>query len=142
MGDQLNILKLDQYALRIKFYNFCEKKKKFIDTLGDPDLSTISYRPLPFSLLFLSRSRSQARGVACILPKIDYLLIGQLLALNGKTVTFKSRKSSQEFGLLGKNHGKRSKKYSTLCGRPIRSMLNKCSVRFGHGRRINSDPLL
>jgi hypothetical protein len=59
MGYQLNILKFDQYALRIKFYNFCEKKKKnLIDTLGDPDLSTISYRPLPFSLLFLSRSRS------------------------------------------------------------------------------------
>jgi hypothetical protein len=59
MGDQLNILKLDQYALRKYFYNFCEKNKKnFIDTLGDPDLSTISYRPLTFSLLFLSRSRS------------------------------------------------------------------------------------
>ena len=47
--------------------------------------------------------------MACILPKIDYLLIGQLLALNGKTVTFKSRKSSKEFGLLGKNHGKGQK---------------------------------
>jgi hypothetical protein len=29
------------------------------------------------------------------------------LALNCKTITFKSRKGSQEFGLLGKNRGKR-----------------------------------
>ena len=34
------------------FLHFAEKKKNFIDTLGDPDLSTISFRTLPFSLLF------------------------------------------------------------------------------------------
>ena len=57
-----------------------------------------------------------------------------------------------EFALLSKNHGKRSKKYGTLCGRPKRSLaengrvrygtLGYATVRYGHGRRINSDPLL
>ena len=41
--DQLNLLQLDQYALRIKFYYFF---KVFIDTVRDPDLSTIPYRTL------------------------------------------------------------------------------------------------
>jgi hypothetical protein len=70
-----------------------------------------------------------------------------------------------EFALLSKNHGKRSQKYGTLCGRPKRSLAENGrvrygtygtlrydtvrygtgrygTVRYGHGRRINSDPLL
>ena len=50
------------------------------------------------------------------------------------------------------NHGKRSKKYGTLYGRPKRSLeengrvryatLRYGTVRYGHGRWINSDSLL
>jgi len=36
-----------------------------------------------------------------------------------------------EFALLGKNHGKRSKKYGTLCGRPIRTLAENGRVRYG-----------
>jgi hypothetical protein len=54
-------------------------------------------------------------------------------------------KIAVEIALLRKNHGKRSKKYGTLCGRPKRSLTETVgygTVRHGHGRRINSEPLL
>jgi hypothetical protein len=35
-----------------------------------------------------------------------------------------------EFALLSKNHGKRSQKYSTLCGRPKRSLAENGMVRY------------
>jgi len=48
----------------------------------------------------------------------------------------------EEFALLSKNHGKRSKKYGTLRGRLKRFFTENGTVRYGHGRRINSEPLL
>ena len=47
-----------------------------------------------------------------------------------------------EFALLSKNHGKRSKKYGTLRGRLKRFLTENGTVRYGHGKRINSEPLL
>ena len=76
MGDQLNILKLDQYALRIKFYNFCEKiKNKFhwyIRVTGF--IHNLVPYPTVFDTIFITLT--VLGGVACILPKIDQL-IGQ-----------------------------------------------------------------
>jgi opacity protein-like surface antigen len=66
--------------------------------------------------------------------------------LNEK-LAFKRQNSkfAVDFALLRKNHGKRSKKYGTLCGRHKRSSretVGYVTVRYGHGRRINSDLLL
>jgi hypothetical protein len=36
-----------------------------------------------------------------------------------------------EIVLLRENHGKRSKKYGTLCGRPKRSLAKKGRLRYG-----------
>jgi hypothetical protein len=40
------------------------------------------------------------------------------------------------------NHGKQSKEYGTLCGRPKRFLAENGRVRYGHGGRVNSDTLL
>jgi hypothetical protein len=41
--------------------------------------------------------------------------------------------------LLSKNHGKRSKKYGTLCGRPKRSLAENGTVRYGTVRTRSAD---
>ena len=53
-----------------------------------------------------------------------------------KVLNFKKTKNGQCFGtvrfaLLRKNHGKRSKKYGTLRGRPKRSLTENGRVRYG-----------
>jgi hypothetical protein len=50
--------------------------------------------------------------------------------LNEK-LAFKRQNSkfAVDFALLRKNHGKRSKKYGTMCGRPKRSLAENGAVR-------------
>ena len=57
-----------------------------------------------------------------------------------KTVKRKLLKAV-EFALLGKNHGKRTKKYGTLCGRPKRSLAENGTARMRSADKLGAPPV-